>query len=187
MLDSHCKCCFIIMPEAVCYCVVSVDGQLDTRTLCLTWFNWKIWLLIANLLLVTALQQRVRDLFVVFPAFPPSPNVYHGAAVQCVVVRWKWIYPVTRNSAWCFHDHSCGSCLQSWEVVPFTNTGLASSPSRGVEWASRLVRDAELRLLSVFLTLCHLDLARWGRQQPRGQWDKASAVVVFSRRSSLRM
>lgn len=36
VLDSHCKCCFIIMPEAVCYCVVSVDGQLDTRTLCLT-------------------------------------------------------------------------------------------------------------------------------------------------------
>ncbi len=125
VLDSHCKCSFIITPEAVC-CVVSFDGQLDASTRLLVE---------VRLLLVTAVCKG--PCFSCFSCLSfPSVNVDHRA------------YSVTSSTRWWFHDDGCGYCLQSWEVVSFPPPQLWSWVIIG-----RLVRDTELSLLSVFLSL----------------------------------
>lgn len=160
------------MPEAVC-CVVWFDGQLDTSTLCITRFNWKIiacWGAFASEDSTTA--ACLGPCFSCFSCFSrfscfsflPSLNVDHRAAVQCVVVQWKWMYSVTSNTGWWFHDD--GYCLQSWEVVSFP-------PPQPWSW---VIIGKLLRLLSVVLSL-----------SLRRVRDKASVVVLFSRRSPLRM
>lgn len=102
------------------------------------------------------------------------------------------------------HDQQWMVISWSWQQLLFTERGgcaiftahrLATHPqptprSDGVELSyGRLVRNCCVMphcLLSVFLTLCHLDLAWCGGQQPQGQCDKASAMLLFSHRSPLR-